>query len=216
MRQTISGMVAAVAVMMTAGAAPAMACGGGLFQSSCSPCAYEAPCAPAPVYVAPVETYSGCNTGCGGWAHERLPDPVHQYYYVNQGPTYTGPGNWAPQPTYQESAVSGWGAYRHRPYYYGYDGGRYASPTNHYYDGAGIEGPRVYSYGYRARPHYGYRYSVRPSVRYGYAPRHSYAPRYGYSPRYGMAPRHSMRYGAPMMMMPRHYGHRERVLRRYY
>ena len=51
MRQTISGMVAAVAVMMTAGTAPAMACGGGLFQSSCSPCAYSAPCAPAPVYV---------------------------------------------------------------------------------------------------------------------------------------------------------------------
>ena len=27
---------------------------------------------------------------------------------------------------------------------------------------------------YRARPYYGYRYSVRPSVRYGYAPRHGY------------------------------------------
>lgn len=200
MRQTISGLVAAVAVMMTAGAAPAMACGGGLFQSSCSPCAYAAPCAPAPVYVAPVAAYSGCDSGCG-WAHERLPDPVHQYYYVNQGPTYTGPGNWAPVPTYQESAVSGWGAYRHRPYHYGYDGGRYANATTHYYDGAGIEGPRVYSY--RARPHYGYRYSARPSVRYGYAPR------------YGMAPRHSMRYGG-RMMMPRHYGHREHMMRRDY
>jgi hypothetical protein len=152
MRQTISGMVAAVAVMMTAGAAPAMAgsCGGGLFQGSCSPCGYAAPCAPAPVYVAPVAAYLGCNTGCG-WARERLPDPVHQYYYVNQGPTYTGPGNWAPVPTYQESAVSGWNAYRHRPYRYGYVGGRYASPTNHYYDGAGIEGPRVYRY--RAHRH---------------------------------------------------------------
>src|SRR5580692_260736 len=63
MRQTISRMIAAIAV------------------------------------VAPV--YSGCNP-CGGWAvHERLPDPevqygytsggpVHQYYYAEQGPTYTG------------------------------------------------------------------------------------------------------------------------------
>ncbi len=197
MRQMISGVVAAVAVMMTAGAAPAMACGGGLF-TSCSPCAYAAPCAPAPVYVAPVAAYSGCNTGCGGWAHERLPDPVHQYYYVNQGPTYTGPGNWAPQPTYQESAVPGWSAYRHRPYRYGYDGGRYASPTNHYYDGAAVQGPRAY--GYRAH-RYGYRHhSVRPSFRYGYAPRHGYMPR------------HSMRHGGPMMMQ-RHHGH---ALRRYY
>jgi hypothetical protein len=128
MRQTISGMVAAVAVMMTAGAAPAMAgsCGGGLFQGSCSPCGYAAPCAPAPVYVAPAPVYSGCYGGCGGWARERLPDPVHQYYYVNQGPTYTGPGNWAPRPVYRESALP---VYRHhyraRPYYgagyrYGY------------------------------------------------------------------------------------------------
>ena len=143
MRQTIFGLAAAAALMMTAGAAPAMACGGGLFQSSCSPCGYADPCA-APVYVAPV--YSGCNTGCGGWAHERLPDPVHQYYYVNQGPTYTGPGNWAPRPTYEEDALP---VYRHHPYRYGYEG-------------AGYEASR--GYGYRARPHYGYRY--------GYAPRH--------------------------------------------
>ena len=37
--------------------------------------------------------------------------PVHQYYYVNQGPTYSGPGNFAPYPTYQESAL-GWDTYR--------------------------------------------------------------------------------------------------------
>ena len=49
MRQTISGLVAAIAVM-TAGAAPAMACGG-LFQGSCSPCGqYVSPC--AQTYVA--------------------------------------------------------------------------------------------------------------------------------------------------------------------
>ena len=57
MRQTISGLIAAVAVM-AASAVPAMACGGGgLFQSSCSPCGqqvYVSPCeqayVPAPVY----------------------------------------------------------------------------------------------------------------------------------------------------------------------
>ena len=170
MRQTISGLVAAITVVI-ASAAPAMACGP--FGSPCSPCgqAYVSPCA---------QTYSywGCNSGC--WAFERLSDPAlqyypvrrhypQQYYYVNQGPTYTGPGAFAPYPTYQESAVSGWDAYRRRPYYYGYDGGRYANATNHYYDGVGVEGPAVYSY--RARRHF------RPSYRYGYAPSRSYAPR---------------------------------------
>jgi hypothetical protein len=121
MRQTISGLIAAIAVM-TVGAAPAMACGGGWGYGGC---------APAPVYVspAPVYGYSGCNVGCGGWAHERLPDPVHQYYYVNQGPTYTGPGNFAPYPTYEEDAVS----YRHR---YGY------APRRHY----GHRGPVLRRY----------------------------------------------------------------------
>jgi hypothetical protein len=123
MRQTISGLVAAIAVV-TASAAPAMACGGGLFGGACSPCgeAYASPCAQA--YV-PTYGYSGCYGGC--WAHERLPDPARQYhlsyrlpqyYYVNQGPTYTGPGDFAPYPTYQEGAVSGWDAYRRRPYYH--------------------------------------------------------------------------------------------------
>ena len=180
MRKMISGLVAAFVVMS---AAPAMACGGGLFDSGCSsPCAqsYASPCAP-PVYVAPVATYSGCNTGCGGWARERLPDPVHQYYYVNQGPTYTGPGNWAPRPVYQETSVS------------------YGRPH----------------YGYRAHRHYGDHYSVRPSVRYGYAPRHGYAPRVGYAPRYGYMPRHSMRHHGAMMH--RHHGHHQgHALRRYY
>jgi hypothetical protein len=151
MRKMISGLVAAVAVMT---AAPAMACGG-LF-GGCSPCGqeYVSPCAQqqfyqpqvyqAPVYVAPAPTYtSGCNS-CG-WAHERLPDPVHQYYYVNQGPTYTGPGNFAPQPTYEEGAISNWGYYHHRPHYYGYH-----------------------------RPHhYGYRYGYAPRhMRYGMMPYH--------------------------------------------
>src|ERR1700738_4431310 len=103
MRQTISGLVAAIAGV-TASAVPAMACGGGLY-GSCLPCGqtYFGPCAQA-YFPAPV--YTGCYTGCG-WVHERLPDPVQQYYYVNQGPTYTGPGDWAPYPTYREGSVSG-------------------------------------------------------------------------------------------------------------
>ncbi|MBI5264336.1 MAG: hypothetical protein HY852_21260 [Bradyrhizobium sp.] len=104
MRHTISGLVAALAVMI-AGAAPAMACGWG----GCSPCGtvYGSPCA-APAYV-PAYTYAGCASGCG--YYERLVDPAtqyyptRQYYYVNQGPTYTGPGAFAPYPVYQENAI---------------------------------------------------------------------------------------------------------------
>jgi hypothetical protein len=205
MRQTISGMVAAIAVMMTAGAAPAMACGGGLFQGSCSPCGYSAPC--APVYVPPVAT--GCDSGCGGYggygySHQRLADPEQQYYYVNQGPTYTGPGSFAPEPVYREDSVSGYRGYRHRSLRYGYRSDRFV-------DEAPVYRPHRHFRPYRG--YSDYRYSARPSVRYGYAPRHSFAPRYRLPPRvYGG--HHSMRYGAPMM--PRHYGHRDRVLRRYY
>ena len=218
MRQIVSGLVAAVAVL-AASAVPAKACGGGgLFSalSSCSPCG--SPC--GQTYAAPSYSYSGCNSGCGGWAQERLPDPVQQYYYVNQGPVYSGHGSFAPVPTYQESAVSGWNAYS-RPYQYGYDGGRYANATNHYYDGAGVEGPAVYRYRsqshyrpWRARTHYGY--GMRQSYRYGYAPRRSYAPQYTMPQRQFYAPRQSMRYGMPRYSAPRSYGHREHVLRRYY
>jgi hypothetical protein len=132
MRQMISGLVAAAAVMV-AGAAPAMACGFG----GCSPCGigYVSPCA-APVVN---YNYSGCYTGCG-WGYERLAEPTTQYYYVNQGPTYTGPGAFAPYPTYREDAVVNYGPrygygprysylprvhygygprYRYAPYYYG-------------------------------------------------------------------------------------------------
>jgi hypothetical protein len=113
MRHTISGLIAAI-VVTTASAA--QACGWG----------YVSPCAQPYVYASPAPVY-GC---CG--AYERLPDPVphhysdyvHQYYYVNQGPTYTGPGNFAPYPVYEESGVSGWEAYGHRPYY-GYRGHRH-------------------------------------------------------------------------------------------
>jgi len=125
---------------------------------------------------------------------------VQQYYYVNQGPTYTGPGAFAPYPTYQESAVSGWDAYRRRPHHYGYDGGRYANAVNHRYDSApNIQGPVIYSYhAHRHHPwrtRVGYRYRVGPSFRYGYAPHHG------------------MRYGAHTGT-PHDDGHRERTMRR--
>jgi hypothetical protein len=172
MRQTISGLVAAIAVM-TAGAAPAMACGGGLFGGGCSPCgqAYVSPCAQA--YV-PAPVFSGCNTGCGGWGFERLADPVdqyspaeyptQQYYYVNQGPTYTGPGNFAPYPTYREGGVTGWGGYHHYSHHYGYGGYGYHHPYHHSWHGHG------YHYGYEPH-HYGmhhsyYGYRERPLRRY--------------------------------------------------
>jgi hypothetical protein len=150
MRQMISGLVAAAAVMFV-GAAPAMACG---FN----------PCQP----VAPV--YSGCNTGCGGYGYgagyEQLAEPSSQYYYVNQGPTYTGPGAFAPTPTYQEDAVVA-------PANYGYGYGYRAAAYHHrpYY--------RPYRYGY------GPRYGYLPRTHYGYGPRYGYAHRYAPAPYYG-------------------------------
>jgi hypothetical protein len=156
MRQMITGMLAAVAVMA---AAPAMACG----FNPCEAPVYAAPVYPAPVYSAPAVGY-GCNAcGGGGYGYgynaiERLPDPdaaypgaAQQYYYVNQGPTFTDPGNWAPRPYYRE----GYG----RPYYgyhhYGY---------RHY--GYGHYGYRAY---HHYRPHYGYRYGyAHPHGTYGH------------------------------------------------
>jgi hypothetical protein len=147
MRQMISGLVAAIAVV-GASAAPASACG--LFQSTCGA-----------AYVAPV--YSGCNTGCGGgWGYERLPDPVqqyypeaiHQYYYADQGPTYSGPGNFAPYPAYRESALPYYGSPSH-PHYWGH-------PRMHYgYGHYGYASHHSMRYGYHGVPHhYGYREHV--------------------------------------------------------
>ena len=130
MRQLFTGLVAAVAVMA---AAPAFACG-------YNPCA-------APVYVAPAPVVNyGCSP-CGGGAsygygYERLAAPEQQYYYVNQGPTYSGPGNFAPVRTYEEGSVSGYGYGYHRPYYgyrhhygyrshYGYQPALRLSPLRH-------------------------------------------------------------------------------------
>ena len=149
MRQTISGFLAAFAVLF-AGAAPAMACG----YSTCAP-TYYAPVYPAPVYAAP--SY-GCGTCGTGWAYQQLAEPETQYYYVNQGPTYTGPGAYAPYPVYHETAVTGWAGYERAPSYYG-----------------GYETPGYYGYHWHHRYHHGYRY--------GYMPHH-YAYHYGYRPYY--------------------------------
>lgn len=165
MRQMISGLVAAAAVMFV-GAAPAMACG----FNSCQTTQVYSGCNTG----CQTQVYSGCNTGCGGWDYERLAEPTTQYYYVNQGPTYTGPGAFAPYPTYQEDAV--------------------VAPANYgYSQGYGYSRGYGYSHGYRAayrRPYY------RP-YRYGYGPRYGYLPRthYGYGPRYGYAHRYAPYYG---------------------
>jgi hypothetical protein len=151
MRQTISGLIAAIAVFT---AAPAMACGG-LFDGGCSPCG--SPCAQT---YAPAYTYTGCNTGCGGYAaYERLPDPevqyhaaptaMPQYYYVDQGPTYTGPGDLAPRRVYREGGVYGWGVHHHRWNHYGYEGRWY--PHRHFHPWHHYAAP--YRYGYHYRPH---------------------------------------------------------------
>ena len=120
MRQTISRLIAAIAVV-TASAAPAMACGWG------SPCGQT--------FVPAYTTYQGCNTGCGGWGYPRLPDPVEQYhsaplaqpqyYYADQGPTYTGPGSFAPYPAYREGGVPAWDRYRPHRRYRAHHGYRY-------------------------------------------------------------------------------------------
>jgi hypothetical protein len=135
MRQTILA-VAALIGFAIAGSAPAMACG----YTPCGTPAYAYPPAPAYPYQAPYACGScGYTAGYGaGYTYERLAEPDTQYYYVNQGPTYTGPGRFAPYPTYHESAVVGY-AYPHH--------------HRHYYYGAGVPGPAVYAH----RPH-GYRW----------------------------------------------------------
>lgn len=94
MRQLISGLVAAVAVM-TAGAVPAMACGSG----PCSPCstAYADPCGSPRAQPYSYSYYSRLVEPTTQF--NRLP-PTTRFYYVNQGPTFTGPGEFAPYPMF--------------------------------------------------------------------------------------------------------------------
>jgi hypothetical protein len=156
MRQTIKGLLAAFAVTM-AGAAPAMACG----YNTCG--SY----APAYSYV-PTYSYSygsGCGTCGNSWGYNRLAEPTTQYYYVNQGPVYSGPGSFAPEPVYQETAIPSYGYSSYAPSYgYGYG-------YRHQYR------PYAHHYGY-ARRHYGYGYGHR----YGYHHRWSGEGYYGGHP----------------------------------
>lgn len=201
MRQTITKLVGGAALVVTLGATAASACevlnpcGGGLFQSGYNynygyragygynGYGYAGGCGVVTGGCGGVVA-TGCGVvaaGCGGYVAERLPDPTGpQYYYVNQGPTYTGPGNYAPAPVYQERTVTGWQGYEEEA------PAVYTVPRRYY---------RPYrvssSYYYARRPayrHY-YGYRVRPAVRYGYAPRF-YGPRHSYmhGPRVRYAP----------------------------
>lgn len=200
MRQTITGLVAGAALAVTMSVAPASAC------------AVVDPCSPY---------YQGGYHGsyhAYGYTTERLPDPQGpQYYYVNQGPLYSGPGNLAPAPTYQERAVNGWQGYE-RPYRYRYNGGPYGNATNHLYDGARVHGPAVYSYRPR-RTHFRprrpvapkYYYTARPGARYGAVARPGLSPRHGYAPRfYGQ---HPMAHGPRVHNSPHYAGPRPAVPR---
>lgn len=123
MRQMIAAAAMASA-MLAALPAPAVACGFG----TCAPCAYAAPCSHSLPYI-----HTGCGwaygySSCGWGFEERLADPAveyhavgrpTQYYYVNQGPTFTGPGALAPLRYYEESVVyaGGYGHHRHRAWH---------------------------------------------------------------------------------------------------
>src|SRR5262249_31516012 len=129
--------------VMTAGVAPAAACGyGGGWGGGCCNTGYVSPCATAyvPTYS---YSYDMCGTCGNNWAYERLAEPTTPYYYVNQGPTYSGPGAFAPYPAYQEDALPTWG-YRHSYHHYGY---------RHHGYGYGYHRPY-----YHAPRHYGYRW----------------------------------------------------------
>lgn len=185
MRKTIAGLVAGAAFAATMATAPAQAC------AVTDPCGGYG--------------YGKYSYGHGYGVRERLPDPAVQYYWVNQGPTYTGPGNFAPVPTYQERAVTG-SRYYGRPYRYGYDGGPYGNATSHYYDGApGVQGPLVTSYRFARRHHYrgsyvrphrvgaSYHHAARPSLRYGHSHR-SYHQSHSHGPRVLRAKPHHYKY----------------------
>jgi hypothetical protein len=148
MRQTlISGLVAAAA-LFTVSAAPAMACGG-YYASGCSPCG-QAYSAPSPCGGQGFGGYYGY--GVAGY--ELLPDPSPQYFYVDQGPTYSGPGMFAPAPYYREATVSRWSGYGYRHHY----------RHRHFQGWSG---------------HHRFYGGARPSFRYGNAGRHSFGPRFG-------------------------------------
>src|SRR5205085_8641149 len=126
---------------------------------------------------------SPCGVGAlSPWHYGHLAQPASpyavapRYYYVNQGPTYTGPGLLAPAPTYQERAVSGWYGYGPTAYgpSYQYNGGPYSNATTHYYDGM----PAQTGY-YGQSGYYGQTgYSMQPAYTTGYNTGYQVAPGY--------------------------------------
>ncbi len=127
MRSMLSGLIAAMAVVGL-GAAPAMACGGGLVAAGCSSCgqAWVSPCGQAAWAYRNYDAYT---------YHQRLTDPdalfapsASRYFYVNQGPTFTGPGMWAPVQVYREGAVT-----VRRGYKRGYRYGRHHAHRHHHH-----------------------------------------------------------------------------------
>jgi hypothetical protein len=157
MRQTLISGLAAAAALVTVSAAPAMACGG-YYASGCSPCGQA--------YVAP----SPCGgQGFGGYygygvaGYELLPDPSPQYFYVDQGPTYSGPGMFAPAPYYREATVSRWSGYGYRPRYHHRQFRGWNGHSRFY--GAGRSG---YRYGQASRSFQGPRYGAHRMAPRGY------------------------------------------------
>ena len=119
-----------------------------------------------------------------------------QYYYVNQGPTYTGPGMFAPVASYQQRAVGGWSGYGVG--YYGYTGGPYANPSHHYYHGMpAVSTPTVYSYRRAYRPTRSLR--LRVTTRAALLAPHVYR-----GPRVLGVPRPNVRYGHRPYLAPRY------------
>ena len=113
MRQTISGLVAAVAVV-AASAAPAMACG---LKSACG----RAMCRRRSIRAATAAAAAG---------YERLPDPVQQYHAAGircssiitsiRARPIPVPAISRPIRSIGKTRVSGWRGYHHRHHYYGY------------------------------------------------------------------------------------------------
>lgn len=209
MRTTFLKLATAVG-LVTASAVPALACGGGgLFSAaSCSPCggqAYVSPCSQGygQSYGYGQGYGYGYGYGYGVPAYQQLPTPSAQYYYANQGPTFSGPGNFAPYPAYQETAVSG------------YQQGGEGYGSRYSYVEPAYRAPVVYSYRPQPRPSYRYGYSMRPRIHYGYTPYRSYAPRYGHQHRRFAGPRmtYAPRYAAPSYSYHHSY---QRPLRRLY
>jgi hypothetical protein len=217
MRQKIAGLIAGVVMAATMSAAPVQACtaldpcGGGYgYYGNGSGCGIGLGCGNGFGNGYSYGNGYGYDSGYGN-GYERLPDPTAgfsyqspQYYYVNQGPTYTGPGNFAPYPVYQERAVSGWQASR-RPYYRGYNGGPYANASHHFYDGApGVSGPVVHSYRWGRR--YQAQYRLHRGPKYYYTGRSGarYATRQAY-PRFRHAPADSLAHDARVPMKPHAY-----------